>query len=88
MRMAIQFDTLRYVEKLKSAGIPEVQAKAEAEVLAAALGESASGSLATKDDITGIKLDLVEVKAEQKLMKWMLGLIFAGVVALVMKSFF
>lgn len=29
--MAIQFDTLRYVEKLKSAGVPESQAKAYAE---------------------------------------------------------
>lgn len=88
MSMAIQFDTLRYVEKLKSAGVPEAQAKAEAEALATALGESASGSLVTKDDITGIKLDLIEVKSEQKLMKWMLGLILASVLALVMKSFF
>jgi hypothetical protein len=88
MSMAIQFDTLRFVEKLKSAGVPEAQAKAEAEALATALGESASGLLATKDDIVGIKLDLAEVKSEQKLLKWMLGLILAGIVALVMKAFF
>ena len=88
MAMAIQFDTLRYVERLKSAGIPEAQAKAEAEALAVALGESASGVLATKEDITGIKLDLAEIKSEQKLMKWMLGLLLAGVLSLIMKAFF
>ncbi len=88
MSMAIQFDTLRYVEKLKSAGIPEAQAKAEAEALSIALGESASGTLATKDDVTGIKLELAEIKSEQKLTKWMVGLLLAGVVSLVLKAFF
>jgi len=86
--MAIQFDTLRYVEKLKSAGIPEAQAKAEAEALATALGESASGLLATKDDITNIKIEMADIKSELKLMKWMVVTIVAGVVSLVVKAFF
>jgi hypothetical protein len=88
MSMAIQFDTLRYVEKLRSAGISEVQAKAEAEALATALGESASGLLATKDDITNIKIELVDIKAELKLMKWMVVTMVAGVISLVAKTFF
>ncbi len=88
MSMAIQFDTLRYVEKLKSAGIPEAQAKAEAEALATALGESASGLLATKDDITNIKIEMADIKSELKLMKWMVVTIVAGVVSLVVKAFF
>lgn len=88
MSMAIQFDTLRYVEKLKSAGIPEAQAKAEAEALATALGESASGLLATKDDITTIKIEMADIKSELKLMKWMVVTIVAGVVSLVVKAFF
>ncbi len=88
MSMAIQFDTLRFVEKLKSAGIPEAQAKAEAEALATALGESASGLLATKDDITSIKIEMADVKSELKLMKWMVVTIVAGVVSLVAKAFF
>ena len=70
MSAAIQFDTLRFVEKLKSAGVPEAQAKAEAEALSTALGESASGLLATKDDITTVKLEIADVKSELKLMKW------------------
>ena len=88
MSMAIQFDTLRFVEKLKAAGIPEAQAKAEAEALATALGESASGFLATKDDITSIKIEMADVKSELKLMKWMVVTIVAGVVSLVAKAFF
>jgi hypothetical protein len=88
MSMAIQFDTLRYVEKLKSAGIPEAQAKAEAEALATALGESASGLLATKDDITNIKIEMADIKTELKLMKWMVVTIVAGVISLVAKAFF
>lgn len=88
MSMAVQFDTLRYVEKLKSAGIPEAQAKAEAEALATALGESASGLLATKDDITSIKIEMADIKSELKLMKWMVVTIVAGVVSLVAKAFF
>ena len=88
MSMAIQFDTLRYVEKLKLAGIPEAQAKAEAEALATALGESASGLLATKDDITNIKIEMADIKSELKLMKWMVVTIVAGVVSLVVKAFF
>ena len=88
MSMAIQFDTLRYVEKLKSAGIPEAQAKVEAEALATALGESASGLLATKDDITNIKIEMADIKSELKVMKWMVVTIVAGVLSLVAKAFF
>lgn len=88
MAMAIPFDTLRYVEKLKSAGIPEAQAKAEMEALATAFGESASGLVATKDDIVGIKLEIADVKSELKLMKWMIVTIVAGVITLVTKAFF
>lgn len=88
MNMAIQFDTLRYVEKLKSAGIPEAQAKAEAEALATALSESASGILATKEDVNGVKFQMAEIKSELTVMKWMIGTIVAGVFSLVVKTFF
>jgi len=67
MNMTIQFDTLRFVEKLKAAGMPEAQAKAGAEALAGALGEAASSTssdLATKGDITGIKGDITGVKGD------------------------
>lgn len=44
--------------------------------------------LAMKDDVTSIKLELAEIKSEQKLMKWMLGLLLAGVASLILKAFF
>lgn len=49
--MTIPFDTLRYVEKLKSAGMPEAQAKASAAALSAALEEAVLSTLVTKDDV-------------------------------------
>ncbi len=99
MSVAIQFDTLKYVEKLKSAGIPETQAKAGAEALATALGESASGVLATKEDISSLKvevagakselkIEIADVKSELKVMRWMIATIVAGVISLVAKAFF
>lgn len=88
MSMTIQFDTLRFVEKLKSAGVSDAQAKAEAEALTIALGESASGNLATKDDVTTIKIEMADIKSELKLMKWMVVTIVAGIASLVAKAFF
>lgn len=56
---AITFDTLKYVERLTAAGLPEKQAKAEAEALRDALGDLVEmKSLATKEDISTTKLEL------------------------------
>lgn len=78
--MAIQFDTLRYVEKLESAGVPESQAKAYAEALATALDQKASWALTAKEGLVDIKagladirIGLADIKSDLKLMKWMLG---------------
>jgi predicted RNA-binding protein associated with RNAse of E/G family len=48
---AITFDTLKFVEKLESAGVNREQAKAEAEALVTALSEAMDSQLATKSDI-------------------------------------
>ncbi|OHC75915.1 MAG: DUF1640 domain-containing protein [Rhodospirillales bacterium RIFCSPLOWO2_12_FULL_58_28] len=85
---AITFDTLKFVERLKAAGIPEAHAKAEAEALIEALSESATNSLATKRDVSRIEVKLVEHDGEFKLIKWMLGILMAGVMSLIIKSFF
>lgn len=88
MSMATQFDTLRFVDRLKNAGVPDAHAKAEAEALAVALAESSSGVYATKDDVTSLKLDMVDVRSEIKLQKWMQATVLAGVLSLVIKTFF
>jgi hypothetical protein len=54
------FDTLKFVEKLKAAGVSEAQAKAEAEVLADVLDGNIK-DLATKFDMAAMK---TELKAE------------------------
>lgn len=64
---AITFDTLRFVERLETAGIPRQQAKANAEALAEVL-EKGAGELATKNDLTELKIDI---------MKWVIGLALA-----------
>ena len=76
----ITFDTLKFVEKLKSAGVPEAQAKAEAEALVSALAEAMDSQLATKTDI-------FRVEKELAVLKWMTGIVAGGVIALVMKAF-
>lgn len=65
----ITFDTLKFVEWLKAAGVPESQAKAEAEALTEALAETiAIRDLATKADLEPLKSDLI---------KWVAGLLLA-----------
>mgnify|MGYP001186311803 FL=1 len=88
MSAVVHFNTLHYVEKLRAAGISEEHAKAEAEALMEALAESTSGTLATKDDINDLKLEMAELRSEMKLSRWMLATLLAGVISLVIKTFF
>ncbi len=62
--MTIQFDTLRYVEKLKAAGMPESHAKASAEALSAALEQSTSTTFATKVDVSELKEGINDLRHE------------------------
>lgn len=83
---AITFDTLKYVERLTAAGLPESHAKAEAEALREALGDLIElKSLATKDNISQVRVQISEAKAD--IIKWMPGLMLAqaGLVAALVK---
>jgi len=85
----ITFDTLKFVEKLKSAGIPEEQAKAISEAFRDASGDA---DLATKRDIRELELKIEtrfeQIKGELTLMKWMLGILLGGIIALILKAYF
>jgi hypothetical protein len=85
------FDTLRFVKKLKEAGVSEKQAEAEAEAISEVF-EVTLSDIATKGDIKELKRDIKELElrldGEIKLLKWMMGVILAGVVSLVLKAFF
>ena len=82
----ITFDTLRLVDKLKSAGVPQDQAEAFIRVVA-----EAQDSLVTKDDLeialSPLKTDLAVLKADSVTLKWMMGIIIAGVMSIVIKIF-
>lgn len=78
----VTFDTLKFVKTLEASGIDDKQAEA---IATAYRDASVDQELVTKMDL---QLELVPVKSDLHMMKWMMGLILAGVVALVLKSFF
>jgi len=78
----VTFDTHKFVKTLEAAGVPESQAEA----FSTAVREShEAAELATKADLRELELRL---HGEMLLMKWMLGLLLAGVASLILKSFF
>jgi hypothetical protein len=80
----ITFDTLDLVDKLKTAGIPQEQAEAVVGVIA-----DAQETLATKEYIDH-KFDnkLASIYTDLAVLKWMMGFIMAGVLSIVVKTFF
>ena len=85
----IKFDTHKFIRKLRTAGFEEAQAEAVADAFTDAQGES---DLATKRDISELRRDIdvrfERIDGELKLNRWMLGILIAGVMSLVLKSFF
>ena len=88
----LTFDTLRYTERLRAAGVPEQQAKAEAEALRDVLAEAMDSSLATKADLMEVKaelrLEMTGIRGELSTIKWMMGVLIAVAVANFAKQFF
>jgi len=86
---AITFDTLKYADRLEAAGVPPQQAKAEAQALAEVL---TSSEVASARDIERLeaKIELLrsDLSGKFTLLQWMLGLLLAGVAALILKAFF
>ncbi len=85
----ITFDTHKFVRKLRAAGLEEEQAEALADAFSDAQGEA---DLASKRDISDLRRDIdvrfERIDGELKLNRWMLGILIAGVMSLVLKSFF
>ena len=75
----ITFDTLELVDKLKNAGISQDQAEAMVRVIA-----DAQNKLVTKDDL---EIALSPLKTDLAVLKWMIGILIAGVMSLVIKTF-
>ena len=64
-------------DALKSAGADEEKARAAAEAIAT-----------HQRDTTELRTEFSDIRGELKLLKWMLGLVLAGIASLVIKAFF
>ncbi len=118
---SVAFDTLKFANRLKTAGVPAAHAEAEAEALAEVLEINLQG-LAESESKNGkalarleadmkegfaqvntrfaqveknmdqrfaqVNTRFAEIKGEMLLLKWMLGVLVAGVAALIIKAFF
>ena len=84
----VTFDTLELVEKLVQSGIEQKQAETIVRVIA-----EAQETLVTKIDLKELKADLdrsefAPIKTDLAVLKWMMGMLLAGVISLVLKAFF
>lgn len=67
----LTFDTLKFANRLKAAGVPSSQAEAEAEALAEVMSEAVKASdLANKQDLHDM---------ETRITKWVVGLALAQI---------
>ena len=76
----ITFDTLQLVDKLKAAGFPPEQAESVVRAISAAQSE-----LVTKDIL---EQALAPLRTDLTVLKWMMGVLLAGVMSRILKEFF
>ena len=87
----ITFDMLEVVDKLKTAGFDQKQSETVIRVIV----ETQDG-LVRKHDLTEVKNEIKadmnirfeRIDGELKLNRWMLGVLLAGVMSIVVKTFF
>lgn len=87
----VMFDTLKFVETLKEAGMPDKQAKALAGAQNEAFHEALENTFATKKDIYLLREDIIHIQSRLKVLEWMIGFVLTGIIglgALIIKSFF
>ena len=83
----ITFDTLKFTQILEKSGIPHEQAVAMAEAQRESLAEIMVAHVVTKQDVQDIKYKQIEHDGQFTLLKWMLGVLIAGMMAVVVKLF-
>lgn len=76
----ITFDTLLLADKLRASGMPQEQAEAVVRSIA-----EAQTQLVTKSDL---ETALAPLRTDLAVLKWMMGVLLAGVISLVLKAFF
>jgi len=89
--VAVTFDTLKFSKRLEQAGVPTIQAESQAQALAE-IFDANLNTLVTKQDLqialAPLNNDITQVRGELTQVKWMLGILIAGVLPLVIKAFF
>src|SRR5437867_3091474 len=88
------FDTLKFANTLKAAGVPVKQAEAQASAFSEAL-QTNFKDLVTKDDLkkelNELELHLTAVinslKSDITLLRWMVGTVGFGILAIVIRLF-
>jgi len=80
----ITFDTLQLVDKLKAAGFPPEQAEA----VIRAIGEAQAELVTTAYLDHTLERTLAPLRTDLTVLKWMMGVLLAGVMSLILKGFF
>ena len=78
----ITFDTLKFADTLKQAGVPSAQAEAEARAVAAAIGEV---DVATKRDIDDLKKDMQAMEMRLTIKLGAIITVAAGIIIAAMR---
>lgn len=77
--MAHLFDTFKLVDRLKAAGFASEQPEAIVRIIS-----EAQGDLVTRKDL---QIELAPVRTDSAVLKWMMGVLLAGVISLILKAF-
>jgi hypothetical protein len=78
----ITFDTHKFIRKLEASGLSTPQAEAIADAFKEAQDEV---NLVTQKDL---QIELAPIKSDLLLLKWMIGVVLGGILALILKAFF
>ena len=82
------FDTLKYANTLKAAGVPDKQAEAQAAVLAVALAVNFK-DLVPKDELKqAVDLLRADMNGNFTLLKWMVGALIPLVIGVLVRLLF
>jgi len=81
----VTFDTLKFVQTLEAARLTREQATA---IATAVRDAQESADVATKGDIALVRKDVDGVRSELALHRWLLGFLLAGMISLLVKTFF
>lgn len=76
----ITFDTLKFADTLKAAGVPDKQAEAEARALADAFSSNAS-ELATKGDVKDLRSEMELMRKDMQAMEMRLTIKLGAIIA-------